>query len=211
MQNPPAMKEPTAPLRSSARIQERIAKAVELAETRAGENLLNPPKPTIGKKIRKRKNRGRHLSIDGVPPPKNQKIIPGSQGRDQRTKVVKGPEVGTEDSIQEGTVNQGLLGNGMPAFNMQEDAPTISQLDTMHLYNRQEPYGHLCNQQEPYGDLCNQQEPYGHLYNQQELYGQQQGDDFQNWGSSVPIAEPNQSWMQSGWFYQDPDGYYWSN
>lgn len=119
--------------------------------------------------------------------------------------------MGTEDSIQEGTVNQGLLGNGMPAFNMQEDAPTISQLDTMHLYNRQEPYGHLCNQQEPYGDLCNQQEPYGHLYNQQELYGQQQGDDFQNWGSSVPIAEPNQSWMQSGWFYQDPDGYYWSN
>lgn len=127
------MKEPATPVRSSARIQERIGKAVELARARARENLLNPPKTTIGKKPRKRKNWSRRSSIYGTSPLKK-----------QRKKAVKPPNVVMGGTIQEeDTVNQGLLDSGVSALNMQEmrDVPTATQPDTAHLHNQQEPYG----------------------------------------------------------------------
>lgn len=183
MQNQLAMNEPITPLRSSARIQGRIIKAMELARARARENLLNPPKPTIRKKNRKRKNCSRRSSDGGAPPKKKQKITPGGQWGTKCTKAVQVPEVAVEDPIQEGTVNQGLgpLDSGMSAFDMQDMKnvlATTPQRDAPSFHNQQEPYG-------------------------------QQWIDFQNWGSPAPAAGLGQSWMQSGLFYHDPDDYYW--
>lgn len=145
----------------------------------AREALLNPPKPSIGKRSRKRKNWGQYPNVDALSA-KKRKMMPKKQRRTQLTKATKEPEVIMEKPTQEDTANQ-WLDDGMSAFNMQEmySVLTIPPSDTTYLYNQQEPNG------------------------------QQQETNSQNRRLPIPAPEPSQSWKQSGEFYSDPDGYCW--
>lgn len=101
-------------------------------------------------------------------------------------KAVKEPEVVMEKPTQKDTIDQGLLDDGMSAFNMQEmcSVLTIPPSDIIYPDNQQEP-------------------------NEQEPNEQQQETDYQNWVLPIPTPDPSQYWKQSEEFYNDPDGYCW--
>lgn len=96
-------------------------------------------------------------------------------------KAAKEPEAAIEKPTQEDAVDQGLLDDGMSAFNMQEMCSVLTT---------------------PPSDII-------HPYNQQEPNEQQQGTDYQNWVLPIPTPDPSQYWKKSGEFYSDPDGFCW--